>query len=70
MLTTDLLDTWIQPFIPIEMRRKAQNIVDNKVMLPAIIKASMYQVQKHHAMETKSAQLRNCIKEATKELSR
>ena len=69
MLTTDL-DAWIQPFIPIGTRRKAQNIVDNKVMLSVIIKASMYQVQKHHAMETESAQLRNCIKEATKELSR
>ena len=38
LVTTDLLDTWIQPFIPIGTRREAQNIVHNKVMLPAIIK--------------------------------
>lgn len=37
--TTDLLDTWIQPFIPtcMRMRRKAQNIHNySLVMLPVI----------------------------------
>ena len=35
--TTNLLDTWIQPFIPMRMRRKAQNIHNYSLVMLAVI---------------------------------